>query len=252
MKHALEHLGMPTYHSLSLLTNPSECQMWVEALDAKFNNHLQEIAPPPGSRYRRSPAPFTRKDLDSLLGNVSAVSDIPSVCFGPELIEAYPESKVVLVYRDVGAWFKSYDSSIIQSAFHPINLAASNIDPAFGGMLRGILNRIFVGYFGAKEATKEEARRVAKEGYKRHYELIRRITPKERLLEYKLGAGWGPLCEFLGVDETVGVEFPRVNEMAAYHDLMMAIVVASLWRSVKAYGWIVILTLAIVASLWLF
>jgi hypothetical protein len=248
----IELLGMPTYHGLSMLTNPTECEMWIAALDAKFNNPLQAIAPAPGSRYQRAPAPFTRKDWDSLLGHVSAVTEIPSVCFGPELIDAYPKAKVALMYRDVDAWFKSYDNSVIQSTFHPLSVALGNIDPAFGDMLVGIVYRIFVGYFGAKKATKEEVRRVAKEGYERHYELIRRITPKERLLEYKLGTGWGPLCEFLGADEPVGVEFPRVNEMAAYHDLMLAIFIGSLWRIAKAYGWIVIITLAIVASLWLF
>jgi hypothetical protein len=38
------------------------------------------------------------------------------------------------------------------------------------------------------------------------------MVPSERLLVYKLGSGWEPLCRFLGKDVPRGVEFPRVNE----------------------------------------
>lgn len=44
-----------------------------------------------------------------------------------------------------------------------------------------------------------------------HYEHIRDIVPPERLLEYKLGTGWGPLCQFLSKEEPQE-EFPRLND----------------------------------------
>ena len=34
--------------------------------------------------------------------------------------------------------------------------------------------------------------------YQEHNALIRELVPKERLLEYHVSQGWGPLCEFLG------------------------------------------------------
>ena len=63
----------------------------------------------------------------------------------------------------------------------------------------------------------EEMRTLAKMRYREHYELIRRIVLKERLLEYKLGGGWEPLCDFLG-KEVPDVEFSKVNETAFMHE----------------------------------
>jgi hypothetical protein len=51
----------------------------------------------------------------------------------------------------------------------------------------------------------------AKQGYREHNAIIRDLVPKERLLEYKLGSGWEPLCTFLG--KPVPHEpFPHLNE----------------------------------------
>lgn len=36
--------------------------------------------------------------------------------------------------------------------------------------------------------------------------------PAENLLEYKMGEGWGPLCEFLEVPVPEGKKFPRTND----------------------------------------
>lgn len=60
-------------------------------------------------------------------------------------------------------------------------------------------------------------RAKAKEKHWEHYEVVRRIVPRERLLEYKLGSGWEPLCNFLG-KEVPDVEFPKVNDMASTHE----------------------------------
>ena len=62
----------------------------------------------------------------------------------------------------------------------------------------------------------DELRQNAKQIYTEHYEKVRRLVPPETLLEYKLGSGWGPICEFLGKEEPEE-EFPWVNETAALH-----------------------------------
>ena len=67
-----------------------------------------------------------------------------------------------------------------------------------------------------------------------HYAFVRRITPKERLLEYKLGSGWEPLCEFLG-KSVPDVPFPRINETAALNEKAKGALVA--WRGVKNICW---------------
>ena len=68
----------------------------------------------------------------------------------------------------------------------------------------------------------EEMRGVARERYREHYASVRKMVPGERLLEYRLGSGWEPLCAFLG-KEVPDVEFPRVNETAAMREKMAII-----------------------------
>lgn len=42
--------------------------------------------------------------------------------------------------------------------------------------------------------------------------------PKENLLEYKMGEGWKPLCEFLEVPVPDGKKFPRTNDTDGFVD----------------------------------
>lgn len=64
--------------------------MWMQALHAKFDNQGN----------------FEKKDWDMLLGHCQAVCDFPAAAFGPELIAAYPNAKVILTNRDVDSWYK--------------------------------------------------------------------------------------------------------------------------------------------------
>ena len=105
MQQALEILGFPCYHGTTVLFRISDCTLWDQALDAKYLNQG---------------TPFTRKEWDQLLGEFGAASDVPVVAFAEELIEAYPEAKVILVERDIEKWYKSFDQAVIKAVFNPI------------------------------------------------------------------------------------------------------------------------------------
>lgn len=167
--------------------------MWVEALRAKYDGIGQ---------------PFGRAEFDQLLGHVGAVTDAPCTIFAKELIEAYPEAKIVLVERDIEKWYKSWDS-LVTGAFTPILKVLSITDPWFTGRIQELGMVWMRTQVGAKNLV--EARSKARDMYGEYYAEIRRVVPKDRLLEYELGSGWGPLCEFLG-KEVPDVEFPHENE----------------------------------------
>jgi hypothetical protein len=44
--------------------------------------------------------------------------------------------------------------------------------------------------------------------------MVKRVTPSERLLLFRLEDGWEPLCNFLG-KKVPNIPFPKVNETAA-------------------------------------
>jgi hypothetical protein len=60
--------------------------------------------------------------------------------------------------------------------------------------------------------------------------MIKRITPKDRLLLFQLDEGWDPLCKFL--DKPVpDIPFPRVNETAAVQEKINLYIAESYKRS---------------------
>ncbi|KAI9719515.1 MAG: hypothetical protein M1828_006222 [Chrysothrix sp. TS-e1954] len=81
---AMEMLNIRGWHSLLFLsTNIGDCEMWEEAIENIF--------------FGKGPR-FGRPEFDQLLHDFSGVSsDTPAIAFAEDLIEAYPEAKVVLV-----------------------------------------------------------------------------------------------------------------------------------------------------------
>ncbi|KAH6681428.1 hypothetical protein B0J14DRAFT_445524, partial [Halenospora varia] len=132
----------------------------------------------------------------------ASVSDAPCVAFTPELIVAYPETKVILVERDIEKWYSNNNNAVIIDTFAFKNWFLV-------GLLETMHKQWVRGWFRSNNA--EEMRANSRSMYVEHYDLVKKITPKGNLLVYSLGNGWEPLGEFLGkgVPE---VEFPRVND----------------------------------------
>lgn len=197
---ALEILGYNhTAHGFDLISHPEIAAPWMAAINAKFFNQ--------GKSYGRA-------EFDALLGHCAAVTDMPCACFWEELMLAYPEAKIILVERDVEDWYKSFDATVITELFSKVaDVTVGYIEPMLGSQVGPLSRKIIYGYFHAK--TPDDVRFNARKIYNQHYKSIREAAPKERLLEYRLGDGWGPLCKFLEKDVPEGRSFPRINEAAA-------------------------------------
>jgi hypothetical protein len=62
-----------------------------------------------------------------------------------------------------------------------------------------------------------EDREYAIETFERHNEEIKQHVPAENLLVYEVREGWGPLCEFLGV-EVPDQPFPHLNDSEVFKE----------------------------------
>ncbi|MCJ1230897.1 hypothetical protein MMC12_007571 [Toensbergia leucococca] len=215
MQAALNLLGYPCYHFFELYSNIDDCDWWSRAIDAKFFAKGQR---------------FERKEWDQLLGNYAAVADCPCICFAPELIDAYPESKIVLCDRNIDAWYKSFDEAVVQSAFSPVLDYVAYLHPGFTGKLVWMSRKWRQGFFRAKD--QKELAENAKDIFREHYANVRKITPPERLLEFDMATGWKPLCDFLGC-EVPDKPFPRVNETAMLKEKLGIITRRSLMNGMK-------------------
>lgn len=189
MRRAAEILGYPDpYHFSSVLDSTSDCDMWIEALQAKF--HGKGEMP-------------DKKFFDGLLGHCGALTDTPCISFARELVEFYPDAKVVLVERDIDSWYTSW-LGFCEGAYSKVVWFSSRLDPGWAKKVAdaGLLSaRPVAGH----ALTMDEVRVRSKDAYRHYYRDIREMVPKERLLEFQLKDGWEPLCKFLGKPVPVSV-----------------------------------------------
>jgi hypothetical protein len=71
----------------------------------------------------------------------------------------------------------------------------------------------------------------AKKTYLEHYAKIRRLVPPEKRLDYHLGSGWEPLCEFLGKPVPDNMKFPHKNERKEFALLVKKLLNREIKRS---------------------
>jgi hypothetical protein len=209
LKGALEELGFgPCYHMTDVFENPGHAGFWRAA-------------------WRGGPA-----DWDVFLGPYQATVDWPGCTFYEELMERQPDAKVLLSVRDPERWYESTRNTIYE-------LGKASTGSAFSRLGFALLSQLAFGRFktGQGPMTEEivwrgtfrgrfEDKDHAIEVFNRHNEEVQRRVPKGRLLVYEVKEGWGPLCEFLGVEEP-DKPFPHLNDTADVRRLIMVLRVLS-------------------------
>ncbi|RYP67509.1 hypothetical protein DL771_007209 [Monosporascus sp. 5C6A] len=196
---ALNILGYRSYHAHQIFQpdEPDEwhVECWREATLAKmYGNGM----------------PYGKAEFDKLLRNYSAVTDVPCICFADELIQAYPNAKVILTTRDPAKWIVSYENLILklmESDEYKWVRAMGCIDTEFLGPYLNWIE-LFLRYWTNGDWQNREKLIQAMHDHNEH---IRAIVPKERLLEWNVQDGWEPLCKFLG-KPVPSVPFPHVNK----------------------------------------
>jgi len=190
LRTALKQLGYnDCYHMMSAsVENPPDCLVWQDAFAAKYDGKGK----------------FGREEWDQLLGHCQAVCDWPAVAFAKELIEAYPEAKIIITTRDVDSWYASTMKTVNWRVNDPELRALANFDWS-AGMYYPMLRRFWdVFFYGDFE-------KYGKQRFREYYDELRSIVPPGQLLEFQVSSGWGPLCEYLG-DPVPDTPFPRSND----------------------------------------
>jgi len=209
LRQALMRLGYgDCYHFASTLQeNPLDTELWLEALNAKFNGVGKE---------------YGRREWDALLGHCQAVTDTPCVIFYKELMLAYPDAKVILTERDdADQWFRSQMSTVVpyasrmvpQTWFEKFKALFSPVDSKAVTLTKTILEDTPV--YSALWHDYQYGTETAKQVYIDHNAEIRRIVPEKNLLVFNVKEGWAPLCDFLG-EQVPDEAFPRRNDKVAF------------------------------------
>lgn len=196
LKAALERVGLgPCHHMYELIADPAKVEPWTPVLGGDL------------------------PDFDAAFdGYVSAV-DWPGAGYWRELAARYPRAKVLLSVRDPDRWYDSVHETIFQiSQGAPAGPQAEpdSVAQQRRNEMGEVVHRIiWDGTFGGRFADREHAIEV----YERHNAEVRASIPDDRLLVYRLGDGWEPLCEFLGVP-VPAEEFPHLNDSATIMEMM--------------------------------
>jgi len=152
---------------------------------------------------------------------ISAAVDFPMSLYWKDLLEMYPNAKVLLTVRDPVKWYLSVKNTIHHMAkFMTESTAAAPF--RLIGRLKGnpMGKALFTcdaptylgakyprGMFGAIDDGQETAVRF----FNDWKEQVIREVPADRLLVFEVKEGYAPLCKFLGVpvpDEP----YPNVND----------------------------------------
>lgn len=139
--------------------------------------------------------------LDVVLKGYQSCVDWPSAHYWPQLVQDFPDAKVLLTWRSADSWWNSFSKTILPA----LEADTETEETAPGSQL--IKGRVF----GDHPLTRDDC--IAT--YEANVAKVKATVPAERLLVYKIGDGWEPLCAHLGVP-VPDQPFPRSNSTAEF------------------------------------
>lgn len=210
-KVALEMLGLgPCYHMVSVLADLSQAQLWQRALEGDIS-------------------------FSEIFDGYGSTVDWPGGYFYRELMEAYPDAKVLLSVREPESWERSMRDTVWavrngESLVRLLSSAQAHVNPQWAAFLQMIDDLLWRdrGTFASSHEDSEELI----DAMHRHEEAVKATVPSDRLLVWSVIEGWEPLCEFLDVP-VPDVPFPHVNDSKEFGDRVIdgSLHALTQWRS---------------------
>jgi hypothetical protein len=174
--------------------------------------------------FERTPAK-TPEDKKYVLENVKELmdgyvgcTDLPANCLVEELMEIYPDAKVICTVRDPDKWWNSIAPIVEKGNLTVLSWILAPL-PTLRRFRRyhDVLDEGQVGHIYFKEG---EPQRPTRAMYERHIEHLKKVVPKEKLFFFDVRDGWEPLCAILGKPVPKDQPFPRMNDAQAIEDFM--------------------------------
>lgn len=185
LKTALERLlDGPCYHMLEVFAHPEHVAMWHAAIRGE---HV---------------------DWDSLFEGYKAAVDWPAAGHWQEISDHFPDALVLLSTRDSDGWWRSANDTIFE-VFRKTQKMDERPDE-WAAMATDMLKR-FCDDFLDRDAA------IA--AYEAHNAAVRAAVPPDRLVDWRPGDGWQPLCDALGLP-VPDMDFPHVNSTEEFRTNM--------------------------------
>ena len=158
-------------------------------------------------------------DWDAIFGEASSTCDWPSAYFYRELMDRYPDAKVLLSVREAEVWSRSMEQTIWgmwhgDSVLHHLNEARQVVDPLWRRYI-ALMSQLNFNETGAFAGADDMPKLMA--AMERWNSQVQDDVPAERLLVWKPEEGVEPIAEFLEVD-LPEEELPRLNDTKAFRE----------------------------------
>ena len=180
------------------------------------------------SSARRSRA---TRDWDEIFEGKESEVDWPASYHWRELIDVYPDAKVLLSVRSADSWVRSMQNTINQVFFGDslmthLAKAQYHIDPTYAAWI-DLLTEMNLSEERGAFGTSGDPGSMA-EAMERWNQAVNDTVPAERLLVWDPKDGWEPLCEFLEVP-VPGQPLPHVNDTENFQkNLIMGPAIAAI------------------------
>ncbi|CAH0043221.1 unnamed protein product [Clonostachys rhizophaga] len=167
---------------------------------------------------------ITAADFDEALGHCTAVTDAAGSVFAAELIEAYPDAKVVLnIRRDEDAWYQSVCKMLVGEV-SPVHYILSWFSTEAFWAWHVYWRFLWACQFRAPDGIAGEASAEMGTGFTGVWLCLPLLFLQsrscwEKLLEWSVEDGWEPLCKFLGKEVPIE-EFPHANTQSGFKGRM--------------------------------
>jgi Sulfotransferase domain len=195
---AFEQLGFaPCYHMRDLMADPDrQLTLWEQVQAGK-------------------------PDWEAIFGGAESTCDWPGARYYRELLDVYPDAKVVLGVRDADGWVRSMRDTIWpmyfpESVMYHVCQARRHVDPNWDRFIRLMHYMTWdegTGGIAGDHGSDEGLAAIME----RWNQRVKDSVPADKLLVWEPADGWEPLCEFLEVAVPEGT-VPRVNDTAAFKE----------------------------------
>jgi Sulfotransferase domain len=160
-------------------------------------------------------------DWERIFGPARSTVDWPAARYYRQLMDYYPDAKVLLSVRGGEGWERSMRKTVWgmfhgDSVLHHLCEARAAVDPLWSGymaLMRHLNWEEGVGVFAGDIST-EEGLIAAME---RWNASVQSTVPAERLLVWNPSEGWEPLCEFLDMPQPAE-PLPRLNDSTSFRE----------------------------------
>ena len=146
-----------------------------------------------------------KPDVKRVYQNADVCVDMPGIFFFEEILEAFPDCKVILSVREEDSWIESAVNQF-DSLYASRSKIVSMLSPTARKM-----HYVFDSFLNAAIGScNTKSTYVIRKRYRIHNHRVKSIVPAEKLLVYNVKEGWKPLCDFLKC-EVPTFSFPSEN-----------------------------------------